>query len=54
VATFAIGAAGAANAALFAAAILAADDAAAAQALEAFRTKQTAEVLAANDPRQPA
>jgi 5-(carboxyamino)imidazole ribonucleotide mutase len=54
VATFAIGAAGAANAALFAAAILAADDAVAAAALEAFRAKQTADVLAANDPRLPA
>ena len=54
VATFAIGAAGAANAALFAAALLAADDPAVAAALDAFRTKQTADVLAASDPRVPA
>ncbi len=54
VATFAIGAAGASNAALFAAALLAADDPAAAAALDAFRDKQTRDVLAANDPRLPA
>ncbi|MCK7594330.1 5-(carboxyamino)imidazole ribonucleotide mutase [Pseudomarimonas salicorniae] len=54
VATFAIGAAGAANAALFAAALLAAEDAEAARALDAFRSKQTADVLAASDPRVPA
>jgi 5-(carboxyamino)imidazole ribonucleotide mutase len=41
VATFAIGEAGAANAALFAGAILAASDAAIAERLAAFRTKQT-------------
>jgi 5-(carboxyamino)imidazole ribonucleotide mutase len=54
VATFAIGAAGAANAALFAAALLATDDPAIAAALDAFRAKQTADVLAASDPRVPA
>ncbi len=53
VATFAIGAAGAANAALFAAALLAADDEAVRHALEGFRQRQTDEVLAAPDPRQP-
>ncbi|MBK6746043.1 5-(carboxyamino)imidazole ribonucleotide mutase [Ottowia sp.] len=42
VATFAIGAAGAANAALFAVAMLAATDAALRQRLEAFRADQTA------------
>jgi 5-(carboxyamino)imidazole ribonucleotide mutase len=42
VATFAIGAAGAANAALFAAAMLAADDAALLARLEAYRAAQTA------------
>jgi 5-(carboxyamino)imidazole ribonucleotide mutase len=42
VATFAIGAAGAANAALFALALLAADDAALRQRLQAFRDEQTA------------
>jgi 5-(carboxyamino)imidazole ribonucleotide mutase len=51
VATFAIGAAGAANAALFAAALLAADDAEIRSALIAFREQQTADVLAAPDPR---
>jgi 5-(carboxyamino)imidazole ribonucleotide mutase len=51
VATFAIGAAGAANAALFAAALLAADDPAIREALRAFRARQTDEVLAAADPR---
>lgn len=45
VATFAIGAAGARNAALFAAAILAESDRAIAEALKAFRQKQTTEVL---------
>ena len=50
VATFAIGAAGAANAALFAAAILAITDARIRQALDAFRAEQTAEVLAGPDP----
>jgi 5-(carboxyamino)imidazole ribonucleotide mutase len=42
VATFAIGEAGAANAALFAAAVLAADDPALAARLQAFRQEQTA------------
>jgi len=55
VATFAIGAAGAANAALFAAAMLATDDAGVAAALDAFRTEQTQRVLDEADPRkQPA
>ncbi len=45
VATFAIGEAGAANAALFAIALLAGEDAALAQALDAFRAKQTQTVL---------
>ncbi len=51
VATFAIGNAGAANAALFAAAMLAADDAAIAAALDDFRRAQTEAVTAADDPR---
>lgn len=51
VATFAIGNAGAANAALFAAAMLAADDAPIAANLETFRSKQCADVMAADDPR---
>jgi len=42
VATFAIGNAGAANAALFAVAMLATGDAALLQKLDAFRAKQTA------------
>jgi 5-(carboxyamino)imidazole ribonucleotide mutase len=42
VATFAIGAAGAANAALFAVAMLAAGDAALRDRLHAFRARQTA------------
>jgi 5-(carboxyamino)imidazole ribonucleotide mutase len=46
VATFAIGEAGAANAALFAVALLAADDAALEARLDAFRAEQTASVLA--------
>lgn len=45
VATFAIGEAGAANAALFAVALLAADNADLARALEAFRARQTQTVL---------
>ncbi len=45
VATFAIGEAGAANAALFAAALLANDDMALAARLEAFRAEQSAAVL---------
>ena len=51
VATFAIGNAGAANAALFAAAMLAAEDADIAKNLEAFRRKQTDDVMAADGPR---
>jgi 5-(carboxyamino)imidazole ribonucleotide mutase len=51
VATFAIGNAGATNAALFAAAWLALDDAAVAAALAAYRQRQTAEVQANDDPR---
>lgn len=52
VATFAIGQAGAANAALFAAAMLAADHPAVAAALAAFRRAQTEAVMAQDDPRQ--
>jgi 5-(carboxyamino)imidazole ribonucleotide mutase len=51
VATFAIGHAGAANAGLFAAALLAADDADIAAALAAFRERQTRDVAANGDPR---
>lgn len=51
VATFAIGAAGATNAALCAAAILANKYPAVAEALETFRDRQTAGVLANPDPR---
>jgi 5-(carboxyamino)imidazole ribonucleotide mutase len=51
VATFAIGAAGAKNAALFAAAILANENAEIRAALDAFRQAQTAAVLAKPDPR---
>ncbi|WP_374495287.1 5-(carboxyamino)imidazole ribonucleotide mutase [Zoogloea sp.] len=46
VATFAIGEAGAANAGLFAVALLASTDAALADKLDAFRAQQTASVLA--------
>ena len=52
VATFAIGAAGAKNAALFAAAILANECAQVRTALDAFRLAQTETVLAKPDPRQ--
>ncbi|UNK56699.1 5-(carboxyamino)imidazole ribonucleotide mutase [Pseudoxanthomonas daejeonensis] len=52
VATFAIGNAGAANAGLFAAAILASDHPHIAQALDAFRQRQTDDVTANDDPRQ--
>ncbi|MEN1939860.1 5-(carboxyamino)imidazole ribonucleotide mutase [Luteimonas sp. MJ174] len=53
VATFAIGSAGAANAALFAAAQLAAaGDAGVAAALDAFRQRQTEDVAAGDDPRR--
>jgi 5-(carboxyamino)imidazole ribonucleotide mutase len=51
VATFAIGRAGAVNAALFAAALLAATDAAIAKKLDEYRTTQTEQVLAKPDPR---
>ena len=51
VATFAIGQAGAANAALFAAAMLASEHTAIASALAAFRERQTDDVLANDDPR---
>ena len=53
VATFAIGAAGARNAALFAAAILANELPAVRAALDAFRAAQTAAVLNKPDPRHP-
>ena len=52
VATFAIGGAGAKNAALFAAAILANEVIAVRIALDSFRSAQTAAVLAKPDPRQ--
>ena len=52
VATFAIGNAGAANAALFAAAVLAPEYPAIGAALAAFRARQTDDVLAHDDPRQ--
>ncbi|WP_022969143.1 5-(carboxyamino)imidazole ribonucleotide mutase [Arenimonas oryziterrae] len=51
VATFAIGQAGAANAGLFAAALLAPEHPAIRAALEAFRAKQTQDVLDQLDPR---
>jgi len=51
VATFAIGVAGAKNAALFAAAIIANETDATRVALDAFRDSQTAAVLAKPDPR---
>jgi 5-(carboxyamino)imidazole ribonucleotide mutase len=51
VATFAIGAAGATNAALFAAAILANNDPQVARALSDFRRTQTEQVLSGIDPR---
>ena len=52
VATFAIGNAGAAYAALFAAAVLASDHPRIADALAAFRARQTEDVVAHDDPRQ--
>ena len=52
VGTFAIGNAGAANAALFAAAMLAREFPEVAARLDAFRAKQTADVIAADDPRR--
>ena len=51
VATFAIGEAGAKNAGLFAASILALEDKEIAQQLEQFRRKQTETVLKGADPR---
>jgi 5-(carboxyamino)imidazole ribonucleotide mutase len=53
VATFAIGAAGAANAGVFAAALLAAEFSDVRAALAAFRAQQTQDVLAKPDPREP-
>ena len=53
VATFAIGRAGASNAALFAAAILAGEDATIRAALDGFRAAQTSKVLANPDPLVP-
>jgi 5-(carboxyamino)imidazole ribonucleotide mutase len=52
VATFAIGNAGAANAALFASAMLAVEFPAVGEALAAFRTRQTEEVVGNDDPRR--
>jgi 5-(carboxyamino)imidazole ribonucleotide mutase len=52
VATFAIGEAGAKNAGLFAAAILALEDKAIAQRLDKFRSTQTETVLKNSDPRK--
>jgi len=51
VATFAIGKAGAVNAALFAAALLANKHAAIARSLDEFRAAQTQRVLESSDPR---
>ena len=53
VATFAIGAAGAANAALYAAALLALQDGMLAERLEAYRARQTDSVLAMTLPESP-
>jgi len=53
VGTLAIGRAGATNAALLAASVLALHDAAVAAALDAFRAEQTQTVLANPDPRSP-
>jgi 5-(carboxyamino)imidazole ribonucleotide mutase len=52
VATFAIGAAGATNAALFAASILANESAQVRDALDAYRKAQTAAVVGKPDPRE--
>ncbi|BCT92973.1 N5-carboxyaminoimidazole ribonucleotide mutase [Lysobacter helvus] len=52
VATFAIGNAGASNAGLFAAAMLASGDARIARALEDFRARQTDDVARNDDPRK--
>ena len=54
VATFAVGKAGAVNAALFAAAILATQSPEIGRALTEFRQAQSAKVLGDPDPRQPA
>ena len=54
VATFAIGRAGAVNAALFAVAILASKDARLRQALLRYREEQSRKVLEVGDPRGPA
>ena len=54
VATFAVGKAGAVNAALFAASILATDHSELGEALVGFRRQQSEKVLADPDPRQPA
>ncbi|MFH1601093.1 MAG: 5-(carboxyamino)imidazole ribonucleotide mutase [Pseudomonadota bacterium] len=53
VATFAIGVAGAANAGLFAAALVAQHDKGVREALARFRADQTRDVLEHADPRQP-
>jgi 5-(carboxyamino)imidazole ribonucleotide mutase len=52
VATFAIGTAGAVNAALFAVAILAGEDPNLRPALDGFRQSKASEVMTAKDPRQ--
>ena len=52
VATFAIGNAGAANAALFAAALLAPEYPAIGEALDGFRARQTEDVAGNDDPRK--
>jgi 5-(carboxyamino)imidazole ribonucleotide mutase len=54
VGTLAIGAAGAVNAALLAAAILANGHPEVRSALDAYRARQTEQVLSASDPRKPA
>ena len=54
VATFAVGKAGAVNAALFAAAILAATHPEIGEALKAFRKAQSEKILSDPDPREPA
>ena len=53
VATLAIGKAGAKNAALLAASILGLNDAGTAEALDAFRERQTGAVLSHDDPKAP-
>ncbi len=52
VATFAVGKAGAVNAALFAAAVLGRSDAEIDAALKRYRAEQTAKVMAEGDPRR--